>query len=68
MIGFFLSLPVKKINNNRFSSQNIVISSQNNVSNNIQDDLNKSYVSMDIENINKCQQKLPLFEPVLLLT
>ena len=29
--GFFLSLPVKKVKNNKFSSQNIVISSQNNV-------------------------------------
>ena len=29
--GFFLSLPVEKENNNKFSSQNFVISSQNNV-------------------------------------
>jgi hypothetical protein len=28
---FLLSLPVKKVNNNKFSSQNKVISSQNNV-------------------------------------
>ena len=41
--GLCLSLPVKKVNNNKFSSQNIVISSQNNVSkNNVQDDMNKS--------------------------
>ena len=28
--GFFLSLPVNKVNDNEFLSQNIVISSQNN--------------------------------------
>ena len=38
--GFLLSLPVKKVNDNNFSSQNIVISSKNNV----QDDMNKSIV------------------------
>ena len=37
--GFFLSFPVKKVNNNKFSSQNIEIMSQNNV----QDDMNKSF-------------------------
>ena len=34
---FVLSLPVKKVNDNKFSSHNFVISSQNNV----QDDMNK---------------------------
>ena len=33
--GFFLSLLVKKVNNNKFSSQNKVISSQNNVKENM---------------------------------
>ena len=40
---FFLSFPVKKVNNNKFSSQNFVISSKITFQNNVQDDMNKFF-------------------------
>ena len=47
--AFFLILPVKKVNNNKFSFQNFVLSSQNN----IQDNMNKFKISRPNLKVNQ---------------